>query len=151
MAQKKLPKEKGKCLCVCKKQDAHEVSNFLNKELQLLYQWVIPSSLCFNHILKPWCTSHRATKAVGSYADILTWLANPQDVPEPRIVHTTRKQSDASHNPMRASKRAAVALDLTTDTPSDTTTNKTNANHSSGSNTTDSPLSAPPICPHKQY
>eukprot|EP00957_Ditylum_brightwellii_P061516 4668452-Ditylum_brightwellii.AAC.1 len=71
---------------------------------------------------KPKCTSHCATKAVGTYAAILTGMANPQEVNNTINAGTNRQTFNASQNPICTSKCIAIALnfsaeDSTTSSP----------------------------------
>eukprot|EP00957_Ditylum_brightwellii_P153434 11677622-Ditylum_brightwellii.AAC.1 len=91
MERTNLSEEKGKWLFVYKKTNVHNISDFLNKELQLLYQHVIPSKLWFEHMPQPKCTSCRATKAVGTYVATLTGMANPQEVNDAINIRTNRQ------------------------------------------------------------
>eukprot|EP00957_Ditylum_brightwellii_P209302 15361146-Ditylum_brightwellii.AAC.1 len=116
-----LSEEKGKWFCVCKNHNVHSVFESLDKEPQLLDQQAIPSRLRFDHMPQPHCTSCHVTRAVRSYATILTSLANLQEIPEPHIVGAIGQQFNATYNPKRVQKCPATTLTMTT-TVEDTTT-----------------------------
>eukprot|EP00957_Ditylum_brightwellii_P211681 15366462-Ditylum_brightwellii.AAC.3 len=70
----------------------------------------------------PKCTSRRATKAVGTYAAILTGMANPQEVNNAINAGTSRQAFNASWNPICTCKHVVNSLnfsaeDSTTSSP----------------------------------
>eukprot|EP00957_Ditylum_brightwellii_P139914 10661775-Ditylum_brightwellii.AAC.1 len=75
----KLAEDNGCWLFVCKKKDMNEVSAFLDKELQQLYQQAVPSELQFDGMPTSQCKNHYANQAMGSYVETLTGFSNPQD------------------------------------------------------------------------
>eukprot|EP00957_Ditylum_brightwellii_P094202 7172340-Ditylum_brightwellii.AAC.1 len=62
-----------------KKSNATAASNLLDSELNNLYQHIVPKNLKFDTVPSPCRTKSRAAQAVGSYAEKLMGLANPQD------------------------------------------------------------------------
>eukprot|EP00957_Ditylum_brightwellii_P051015 3868567-Ditylum_brightwellii.AAC.1 len=140
MERTNLLEERGRQLFICKKKDVQEVSDFLDKELQKLYQSVVPSGLKFDRMPVPKHNNHKITRAIGSYADVLAGFANPQDVPESHILCTSGKPFSSLTNPIRAKKHTIINLNANSnpETSSDTNvssiqTNPSQTNYSNNS------------------
>eukprot|EP00957_Ditylum_brightwellii_P137644 10492922-Ditylum_brightwellii.AAC.1 len=85
-----------------RKSNASTVPTFLDNKFQHLYQCVVPSDFQFDHISIPWRAHIQAAQAVGSYANVLIGMSNPQE-------ETTNNNLD--RNKVRPRKCAAAALD----------------------------------------
>eukprot|EP00957_Ditylum_brightwellii_P033762 2558543-Ditylum_brightwellii.AAC.1 len=73
--------DRGKWFFIVQKKNITAASNFIDTELQKLYQKIIPNDLKFDHAPNPRRTYTCAAQVINSYADVLTGLAkaNPQD------------------------------------------------------------------------
>eukprot|EP00957_Ditylum_brightwellii_P153721 11699771-Ditylum_brightwellii.AAC.1 len=71
--------EKGKWFFIVEKLNAAAASNLLDSELNNLYQRLVPNNLKFDTVPSPRRAKSRASQAIGSYAEILMGLVNPQD------------------------------------------------------------------------
>eukprot|EP00957_Ditylum_brightwellii_P180543 13752808-Ditylum_brightwellii.AAC.1 len=90
---------------------------FLDKELQVMYQQVVPNSLIFDNMLIPCRTNNKSVRAIGTYADVLAGLGNSQDDVD---IGTNPTNSSLNANPIRARKRTAVDLDTLAKTQTNT-------------------------------
>eukprot|EP00957_Ditylum_brightwellii_P198029 15087351-Ditylum_brightwellii.AAC.1 len=70
--QTKLSVEKGCWLFICKKKHANEVTDFLDRELQKVYQSTIQSSMRFKGMSTLQHTNHHAARSMGTYTELLS-------------------------------------------------------------------------------
>eukprot|EP00957_Ditylum_brightwellii_P080187 6098981-Ditylum_brightwellii.AAC.1 len=99
--------ETGKHFFICKKTNATSVMAFLERELQSLYQKVVPSVLKYKRMPIPCRTNNKAARAVGSYKDVLQGYRNPQE----ETVTDNSPEFNHNLNPICSRKRQTFVLD----------------------------------------
>eukprot|EP00957_Ditylum_brightwellii_P138198 10534997-Ditylum_brightwellii.AAC.1 len=108
----------GKWLFIVRKHNVSAVVKFLDKELQEIFQTVVPKELKFDGLPIPHRAKNAASRAVGLYAAVLQGMANPQEEEDTPI--------QCNQNPIRAQKRQVIKIDTTTQITENTTQSKTN-------------------------
>eukprot|EP00957_Ditylum_brightwellii_P000095 6878-Ditylum_brightwellii.AAC.1 len=78
MERKTKTEGSGKWFCIVKKVNATEATKLLDKEIQELYQHIVPNNLRLNNIPIPCWVNTTSINAFGSYTEVLHELANPQ-------------------------------------------------------------------------
>eukprot|EP00957_Ditylum_brightwellii_P124998 9528767-Ditylum_brightwellii.AAC.1 len=77
--QTNLSEEKRKWFFIVNKENVNRASIYLDREIQALYQHIIPKELQYDNISILRRTNNRAQRTVGSYFKVLLSRANPQD------------------------------------------------------------------------
>ena len=101
-------KKKGNGFFIVHKDNVNRATNYLDHELQALYQHTVPNKLRFDKISIPRRTNNRAQRTVGSYAEVLLNRANPQE----EEVATTWINQSLLINPLYCLKFASTLLNL---------------------------------------
>eukprot|EP00957_Ditylum_brightwellii_P035119 2662356-Ditylum_brightwellii.AAC.1 len=71
--------DQEKWFFIVKKCNTEAASKFLDRELQFLYQQVVPDNLHFNHVPIPRQAQTKRAQSIGSYTNVLMGWANPQE------------------------------------------------------------------------
>eukprot|EP00957_Ditylum_brightwellii_P188903 14379468-Ditylum_brightwellii.AAC.1 len=105
---------------------------FLLRELQVLYQQVVPNGLTFDNMPILCRTNNKAARTVGTYPSVLVRLGNTQDEID---IGTNPTDNSLNANPIRARKCTAVDLDAVAGTQMSTAEKQSNNTASTVSNT----------------
>ena len=101
-------KKKGNGFFIVHKDNVNRTTNYLDHELQALYQHIDPNKLRFDKISIPRYTNNRAQRTVGSYAEVLLNRANPQEEESPAFC----ANSSLLIKPLTPQKRTAITHDI---------------------------------------
>eukprot|EP00957_Ditylum_brightwellii_P110464 8424755-Ditylum_brightwellii.AAC.1 len=99
MEQTNKTESDGKWLFIVRKHNVSAAVRFLNKELQDLFQKVVPNGLKFDGLPIPCHANNAASKAVGSYAAVIEIDTTTQTTENPTQSKTT---GYVSHNDLEA-------------------------------------------------